>query len=361
MLNEWVKTNSILESLGCDLGESHPNFKACPKKKGFIIFLDQYGHVEDVNVPDFKMETVYRWGEGNMGPYFPVLSVRAFYEVISEPSLIPAFIDNALRGKTTKRRKEKEDGDTKTEGKQKRDIDAASFQTFIDGCSDLWKDDLKLIGRCLNELPNELQCEYLEAAEVKPGGYSAYEELVRRARLCQPEKFRDEVRQILVQKLLSTGKKEFAEALFALKKKGIKKGRGKEHTRDFLFLLSIKDWDNPEYDGERFPPYHRTLQTWMARTFERHSNKSYKLIGKQDAFGLDMAGATEKYDNIDTKGLGRIKLFAAYKEIPCLIRYGLESSDLFPAGRSARELARKTLIYSCSEKEGNNLDKSQKI
>lgn len=337
MLNEWIETNSILKTLNCDLGESHPNFKSCPKKRGFIISLDQNGHVEDADIPDFSMETVYRWQKGKMDPSFPVFNGRAFCEVTCDPSLIPAFITNAIRG-------------GKTKDKQKGNIDKSNIQAFIDVCCDLWKEDLKMIGRCLNELPNELQREYLEAPEAKPGGYSAYKELVRRAGLCQSDQLRDEVREIFMRKLLDTGKKEFAEVLFALKKEGKKKGRGKEHGRDFLFLLSLKDWDKPEYGKNRFPPYHSTLQTWMARTFEQHSNKVCKPLGKKDAFGLDMAGSKEKYDDIDAAGLGQIKLFAAYDKIPCLMRYGLESSDLFPAGRNARELARKTLKYVLDRK-----------
>jgi hypothetical protein len=345
MLNEWIETNAILKALGCDFGESHPNFKSCPpRKKAFIICLDQNGHVEDADIPDFSMDTVYKWQKGKMDPSFPVFNSRAFYEVTCELSMVPTFIIKSL--KDNPKRGDK----SKTGGKQEEKIDELKLQSFIKGCNDLWNDDLKLIGRCLNELPNELQHKYLEGASEKPGGYSAYKELVRRSCLCQPDKLRDEVREIFMKKLRDTGKKDFAEVLFAFKKEGKKKGRGKEHSRDFLFLLSIKDWDKPEYGKKRFPPYHSNLQTWMARTFEQHSSKAYKLVGQKDAFGFDMAGSKEKYDDIDAAGLGQIKLFAAYDKIPCLMRYGLESSDLFPAGRNARELARKTLKYILDRK-----------
>jgi hypothetical protein len=69
MLNEWIETNAILKALGCDFGESHPNFKSCPpRKKAFIICLDQNGHVEDADIPDFSMDTVYKWQKGKMDP-----------------------------------------------------------------------------------------------------------------------------------------------------------------------------------------------------------------------------------------------------------------------------------------------------
>lgn len=347
MLNEWIETHSVLKTMGCDLGESHPSFKSCPpKKKAFIIYLAQNGHVEDADIPDFTMETVYRWQKGKMDPSFPVFNGRAFYDVTCELSMVPTFIIKSLK------ENQKKGDKSKTEDKQKGKIDEINLQAFINGCNDLWRDDLMLIGRCLNELPTELQ-SYLEPAEPKPGGYKAYKELVRRAGLCEPEKLRERVREIFMQKLLNTGKKEFMEALFAFKKGGKKKGRGKEHGKDFLFLLSIKDWDKPEYGQERFPPYHDTLQKWMASVFEQHSKESYKPLGTKDAFGLDMAGSKENYDDINAAGLGQIKLFAAYDKIPCLKRYGLESTELFPAGRDARELARKTLEYVLKrEREG---------
>ncbi|MDN3515395.1 MAG: hypothetical protein NG747_13485 [Candidatus Brocadia sp.] len=347
MLNEWIETNSILKTLGYNFASSHPYFKSCPpKKKGFIIYLGKNGDVEDADIPEFGMDTVYRWQKGKMDPAFPVFNVRAFYQVTCDPSLIPTFITNALKGKDTNRDKNREEESAKSEGKQKENIDDHKFQSFINECNDLWNDDLKLIGRCLKELPAELQSKYLETAVTKSEGYTAYKELVRRAGLCQPEQLRDGVRKIFMQKLLDTGKKEFVEVLFAFKKEGKKKERGKEHGRDFLFLLSIKDWDKAEYGENRFPPYpyyDSPLQKWMSHTFEQSSIMSYKPIGERDAFGYDMAGANEKYDDIDAAGLGQIKLFAAYDKIPCLMRYGLESSNLFPAGRETRELARKTL------------------
>ena len=345
MLNEWIETNTILNALGCDLGKSHPNFKSCPKKRGFIIFLDKNGHVEDADIPDVNIETVYRWQKGKMDPSFPVFNGRAFYEVTCDSTLTPDFIINALKRKKTKKNKKQRDKDNKTKGELKEN-DELNLQVFInDWCHDLWQDDLKLIGRCLNELPNELQRKYLEAVAAKPGGYRAYEELVKRAGRCQPGKLCDEIRKIFMKKLRDTGKKEFAEVLFAFKKEGKKKGRGKAHGRDFLFLLSIKDWDKPEYGEKRFPPYHSTFQRWMAQTFEQHSKKLYEPLGTKDAFGLDMAGSKDNYDDINAAGLGQIKLFAAYDKIPCLKRYGLESVKLFPAGRNARELGRESLEY----------------
>jgi hypothetical protein len=148
-----------------------------------------------------------------------------------------------------------------------------------------------------------------------------------------------------MQKLRDTRKREYAEVLFALKKEGKKKRRGREHGRDFLFLLTIKDWDDPEYRENSVPPYHHTFQAWMAQTFESHANAMYSPTGIRDAFGLDSAGAENDYDDVNAAGLGQIKLFAANEGIPCLTRYGLIGTKMFSAGRDARERARKTLEY----------------
>src|SRR3989339_301982 len=322
MLNEWIEIHPILKKMSCDLGESHPSFKRCPNKKGFMIYLDKAGHVEDVDIPDFNG--------------------RAFYEVTCDPSLIPSWI-------VVKSFKEKNVTKPKKGKASKSDndsIDESNLQAFLNSCNDLWAEDLPWIERCLKELPQELQT-ILKISGEEPAGYKAYEELVRRsARCCGLNEFRGEIRAALLQKLQDTRKKEYAEVLFALKKEGKKKGRGKEHGRDFLFLLTIKDWDNPEYGENRYPPYHYTFQSWMAKTFEKHANTVFSPTGVKDAFGEDDAGAQEDYDDVNAAGLGQIKLFAANEDIPCLARYGHIGAKTFSAGRDAREKARKTLEYT---------------
>jgi hypothetical protein len=352
MLNEWIEIHPILEELGCELGKSHPNFKRCPNKKGFVVYLDKEGHVEDVDIPNFNMEEIYRWQVGKKDPAFPVFNGRAFWEVTCDPSQIPDWITKVLKDKSSKRTENSGARDAEEDSKEREPIDESKLQDFLNGCNDLWEVDLPWIARCIKELPNELQ-SILEAAQEKPDGYKACKSLVERAGLCQQHKLRDEVRAILMHKLRNTRRKDYAEALFALKKEGKKKGRGREHGKDFLYLLTVKDWDKPEYGENRCPPYHNSLQSWMARTFEEYSNKACEPTGKEDAFGIDMAGAKDKYDDVNAAGLGQIKLFAANEDIPCLMRYGLEGTALFPSGRTAREIARKTLEYILArEREG---------
>jgi len=339
MLNEWIEIHPILKELGCDLGESHPSFKRCPNKKGFMVYLDKAGHVEDVDIPDFSIQSIYRWQARNHDPAFPVFNGRAFYEVTCDPTLIPSWIVKSFnKKKATKPKK------VKNIKRDKERIDEAQLQIFLNGCNDLWTEDLPWIERCLKELPQELQT-ILKMSGEEPAGYKAYEELVRRAGVCLQEKFRDEIRSILLKKLRDTRYKEYAEALFALKREGKKKGRGKEHGRDFLFLLTIKDWNNPEYGENRYPPYHHTFQSWMAKNFEKHAKEALIPSGVTDAFGFDKAGAEDNYDDVNTTGLGKMKLFAANAAIPCLTRYGLSGAKIFSAGRNTREKARKTAEY----------------
>ena len=340
MLNEWIQLHPILKKMDCDLGDSHPYFKRCPNKKGLMVYLDKTGHVEDVDVPNFSMESVYRWQAGKKDPAFPVFNGRAFYEVVCEPSLIPPWISKALKETETKKSKKEKSGNSDQDT-----IDESKLCAFLEECNNLWEeDDLRLVDRCLKELPIKLQ-GMLEAVEEKPDGYNAFKELIRRAGLADRDSFRNEIASILLQNLKHTRKKEYAEALFALKKEGKRKGRGKEHAKDFLFLITIRDWDNPKYGENRFPPFHNSLQTWMARTFERYANDLYGHTGHVDAFGLDTAGADDDYDDVNAASLGQIKLFAANEDIPCLTRYGLISAKMFSAGHIARENARKTLEY----------------
>lgn len=336
MLNEWIDIHPILKKLNCDLGESHPDFKRCPNKKGFMVYLDKAGHVEDADIPGFGMESVYRWQTGKKDPGFPVFNGRALYEVTCAPSLIPPWIAKALKGKESNRSKKGKDATDKDT------IDEPGLSKFVEECNDLWEeDDLHLVDRSLKELPLKLQA-ILETSEKKPDGYDAFKELVRRAGFSEQTSFRNELATILLQKLKDTRRKEYAEILFALKKEGKKKGRGKEHTRDFLFLLTIKDWD--KYGANPLPPYHNSLQAWMAQMFEKYANDSYKPTGDADAFGLEAAGSNANYKDINN-ALGQIKLFAANTDIPCLRRYGLIGTSIFPAGHLAREKARKSLGY----------------
>ena len=200
MLNEWIEIHPILKELGCDLGKSHPSFRSCPNKKGFRVYLDKSGHVEDIDIPDFSMEKVYRWQAGKKDPAFPVLNGRAFWEVTCDPSLVPAWITKVLKDKSGVIDPEKD-------AKEKESIDKSKLQDFLNGCNDLWEVDLPWISRCLKELPKELQ-SVLEVAQEKmakpPGGYKAYKSLVERAGLCQQDTLRDEVRTILMCKLQNT-------------------------------------------------------------------------------------------------------------------------------------------------------------
>ena len=343
MLSEWIEIYPILKELGCDLGESHPSFKPCPNnKKTFRVYIDKNGHVEDIDIPQLDMGKILRWQEGKKDPAFPVINARALLEVSNE-SNIPDWITGVLKNKDFERKNTSETSHPDNTGKEKVSIDELALNNFINECNDLWKTELPWIKRCFNEVPAKL-LKMLEINPDKPGGYKAFLSLVERVSLIEPVVFRDEIQKILLQKLMKTMQKDYAEALFAFKKPGRKKGRGSEHQKDFLYLLTINDYNKLEFGDNSYPPYHETLQSWMARTFEIYSNKTSLPTGKNDAFRNDMAGAQDNFDDINT-GLGQIKLFSANKDIPCLKRYGLISSDLFPAGRASREIARKTLSY----------------
>lgn len=155
-----------------------------------------------------------------------------------------------------------------------------------------------------------------------------------------------------MQKLIETGEKVYAEALFAVKVKGRKKRRGKEHGKDFLYLLTIADWNKypPDPEIEKYPPYSIVIQNWMRTQFESYSEVHCSPTGQPDAYGKDSAGAMENFSPISVGGLGPTVPFAANSQIPCLRRYGREGSSLFPAGSEIRKMATKGMDYILNQK-----------
>ena len=122
--------------------------------------------------------------------------------------------------------------------------------------------------------------------------------------------------------------------------------------------MTIKDYANPEYGENPYPPYHRTFQSWMSITFENHTNKLYSPTGNMDAFGIDLVGAGEKHGNVPAADFGKIKLYASNEDIPCLTRYGLTGVELFPVGYEAREKSRKAIQYVLAEERKGKTWKS---
>ncbi|MBM4305729.1 MAG: hypothetical protein FJ107_00400 [Deltaproteobacteria bacterium] len=337
MLNELVVLYNALVSLGCDFGTPHPHFRKCPKgKAAFKLSLDEFGKVSDiVAMTDFNIEEVYRWQEHYHTPTFPAFNARALFEI---PDPIPAFsIDN-----------EKEilafiEDLTNPRNKSIGNVKKEALEELETKCNGLWSDDIVWIGKCLKETPDTLRSMIGEI----PRSYQALQELIRRAGICKPEELQRSVWSILRQKLIDTGDKVYAEALFAFKKKGKKKRRGKEHGKDYLYLLTIEDWNKypSDTDLEKYPPYHLVIQNWMRMQLESYSDKNYPPTGKPDAYGRDFSGATENFAPANVGGLGPTVPFTANDQIPCLERYGLEGSSLFPAGAETRKMALKGIDY----------------
>jgi hypothetical protein len=304
MLNDWFKVYQALEKAGCVFPASHAFFQPCPRNKaGLLVYLDKDGRVEDVDIPGFPLATVLRWNEGNHAPAFPAFNCRAIYD---------------------------------------------------SGGKELWTDgDLKLIERCLHELPGFLT-DILEREGGAPPGYPVFRELARRAGRCGAGILYHGVREILTEKQRRSRKPEYARALYAVKTGEQGNKRGKEYKRDIVYLLGIKDWDEPVYGEVRYPPYHQTLQRWMTAVFIGYGNGHQRPTGQLDAYGMEDAGREEKHPAIRGKaGISSIRLFAANEDTPCLERYGMSSTALFPAGYPAREKARQALEYLLDNKREN--------
>ena len=109
------------------------------------------------------------------------------------------------------------------------------------------------LGKCLKDTPDTIKTMIGEI----PKPYQVLEELIKRSHACEPAELQRSVCSILMRKLIETGEKVYAEALFAVKNKGMKKRRGKEHGKDFLYLLTIEDWNEypPDPEIEKYSPY----------------------------------------------------------------------------------------------------------
>lgn len=342
MLNELVDLYNALTKLGCDLGTSHPHFRKCPKgKAAFILSLDAYGKVSDiVALTDFSIEEVYRWQEDNHAPTFPAFNVRALFEI---PDPLPTFsTDNekdilAFIEDLTNPRK-----------KAARSVKEQALKELEAKCNGLWIDDMVWVGKCLKDTPETIKAMLGEI----PQPYQVLKELIRRSGTCKPQELQRSVCSILRQKLIDTGDKVYAEALFAVKKKGKKRRRGKEHGKDYLYLLTIEDCDKYPSDPEldKYPPYHPVIQNWMRTQFESYSHRHLLPTGQPDAYGRDFAGAKENFAPVNVGGLGPTVPFTANEQIPCLERYGLKGSSLFPAGAEIRKMAGKSIGYILNRK-----------
>ena len=342
MLNELVDLYDALNRLGCDFSTPYPHFRKCPKgKAAFRVSLDKCGKVSDISaLTEFKIEEVYRWQEDNHTPTFPAFNVRALFEI---PDPLPAFssengkdilafIENLTNSRTRSIRAVKE----------------LVLNELMTKCNDLWSDDITWLGKCLKDTPDTIKTMIGEI----PKPYQVLEELIKRSRACEPEELQRSVCSTLMQKLIETGEKVYAEALFAVKVKGKRKRRGKEHGKDFLYLLTIADWNKypPDPEIEKYPPYSTVIQDWMRTQFESYSEVHCSPTGQPDAYGKDSAGAMENFSPISVGGLGPTVPFAANSQIPCLRRYGREGSSLFPAGSEIRKMAAKGMDYILNQK-----------
>lgn len=345
MLNELVDLYDSLNRLGCDFNTPYPYFRKCPKgKAAFKVSLDECGRVSDITaLTDFNIEEVYRWQINNHTPTFPAFNVRALFEI---PEPLPFFSQE----------NEKDiialiEDLTNSHTRSVSLLKVHVLNELVTKCNSLWIDDMTWLRECLKDTPETIKKMIGEI----PKPYQVLEELIKRSQACDALELQRSVCSILTQKFIETGEKVYAEALFAVKDKGKKRWRGKEHGKDFLYLLTITNWDKypPDPELEKYPPYSTVIQNWMRTQFECYSEEHYVPTGRSDAYGRDSYGAAENFSPVNVGGLGPTVPFAANSQIPCLGRYGLEGSSLFPAGSEVRKIAARGMDYILNqEREG---------
>lgn len=337
MLNEFINLYNSLVKLQCEFDSSHPYLKKCPtgKKASFKVSLDKCGKVisiEHITSKDFNINEVYRWQKNNYTASFPAFNVRSLYEI---PNSIPKKLNDKILA-FIKDLKEP----------RKKEIESISMQELEkleEVCNELWdRVDMSLINSCFITTPKVLK----DLIGSIPREYQVLEELIQRSIKSDSDEFKKNICLLLKQKLINTSEKIYAEALFTIKQEGKKERRGKKYGRDFLYLLTIDDWDNyPSGPGlKRIPTYHWKIQNWIKTQMGLNENKS-SPIGKNDAFGKDLCGASDIFSTVSMGDLPKVAPFASNKDIPCLRRYGLKGTSLFPAGTETRRSIYKAINY----------------
>lgn len=348
MLNEFVSLYDSLSKLGCEFDSSHPNFRKCPKgKASFLISLDEYGKVNNikhVTNADFDIKEVYRWQEDNHTPTFPAFNVRSLFEIPDPP---PTF--------SLKNEKNIHSFIVDLKNPRKKEIKSISLQELEElemNCVNLWDEkDINWINKCLKDTSKILK----DMLGNIPKEHQVIEELIQRSIQSSSDELKDSVCLLLKQKLIDTNERIYAEAIFAVKQRGKKKRRGKEHGKDFLYLLTIDDWNRypPDINLQKYPTYHRKIQGWIKKQLELYSHNQYLVTGKVDAYNKDLSGAEDIFAPVDISSLGPTVPFASNDQIPCLKRYGLKGTNLFPVGAEIRGLVYKTINYIFDrQKEG---------
>jgi len=324
MLNELRDLAQSLDDDKIEQPSIQKYFKACPtiiKKDGktrksmtFQLSINESGDLADIQeVPIAQVTTLRKWERTN-GESFPAFNIS--------PLLKPTEKETASLIK--KLRKEIKDG---------REVISSDVENILTSCVNAWaaiknkKSELDRVGNCLDRVVN---VEVEPQLGNVPDDYYSIKELCIRVKKINASLLYEQLKKILLSKLLKTPDSRFVDILFGTAKSQV--------------ILELSDWAQKNY---KYQANHRKVQNWMNMRFLETEEKELKdePIGI-DAFGESSAGKDHKFPEIRLKNaLGKVIMRAMNKESPCQTRYGMIDAASFPAGNKVRKEMKKALEW----------------
>ncbi len=324
MLNELRDLARSLDKDKIEQTSIQKYFKACPsitKKDGktrrsmtFQLSINENGDLTDIQeVPIAQVTTLRKWERSN-GESFPAFNIPSLFKPTGE--------------ETTSMIKE-----LKKEIKDGEGIISSDIDKILASCINAWtaikkkKSESGRVGNCLDRVVN---VEVEPQLGNVPDEYYSIKELCIRVKKMTAPLLHDQLKNILLSKLLETPDSRFVDILFG--------------TAKFQIVLELSDWAQKNY---KYQASHREVQKWMNLRFLENEEKELKDEPEGiDAFGERSAGEDQKFPEIRLRNvLGKVIMRAMNRESPCQTRYGMIDAASFPAGNKVRKEMKKALEW----------------
>ena len=324
MLNELRDLARSLDKDKIEQTSIQKYFRACPsitKKDGktrksmtFQLSINENGDLTDIQeVPISQVTTLRKWERSN-GESFPAFNIPSLFKPTEE--------------ETTSLIKE-----LKKEIKDGEEVISSDIDKILASCINAWtaikkkKSESDRVGNCLDRV---VSVEVEPQLGNVPDEYYSIKELCIRVKKMTAPLLHDQLKNILLSKLLDTPDSRFVDILFGTAKSQI--------------VLELSDWAQKDY---KYQASHREVQKWMNLRFLENEEKELKDEPEGiDAFGESSAGENQKFPEIRLKNaLGKVIMRAMNRESPCQTRYGMIDAASFPAGNKVRKEMKKALEW----------------
>lgn len=316
MIDELVKAANAMHDAGISVQDWHPGLKTLPKvtpKAPCIrIWLDNEGHIHDLEPLDNVHVEQLRKYEPDNGKSFPGFNLR------------PLYIQTLPQKDAQKTVKELE------ENIKAKTVD---WTEVLAQAEDLWaKDTVNVLNRIFSHISKTLENICLE------GGLESGETLTRLFHVTgkmNVTQFQKEYCE-KVQEKISNGELPLSLLLFW-------GSPGKEGK--FSVFLDIKNYNS-------YPVAHvKTIERLNALMNHEMATKMPSVKGGVfDAYGLDSSSMEEKFPQVTLPDLGIVKLRSQVKVIRAQLRYDCCEAQTFHVGPESRKRTKGALEWLSDRK-----------